>query len=76
MYPASAKQSDYYCEKAGSDTCIVPPSNINFYDVFYIGVRCTAPCTYDLRVMYVSMTVLAENTAMQSVADGHNSFLY
>jgi hypothetical protein len=44
--------SDYYCLKEGSDTCVIPSSNINAFDSFYIGVRCIEGCTYGLSTTY------------------------
>lgn len=32
MFPTNANMSDYYCMKEGSDTCVIPSSNINTYD--------------------------------------------
>jgi hypothetical protein len=62
--------------KAGSDTCIVKRTEINYGDYFYVGVRCMNPCTYSLRAMYAPITSLAEATRTQVRFDGYSSNIF
>ena len=72
----SANMSDYYCAKIGTDTCVVPPTNINYYDTFYVGIRCIDRCNYDLRIQYMSVTLLTDSVAYNAIVDGHDSLLF
>mmetsp|Transcript_22972 Transcript_22972/g.22315 ORF Transcript_22972/g.22315 Transcript_22972/m.22315 type:complete len:188 (+) Transcript_22972:289-852(+) len=75
-FPTNQDESDYYCMKVGSDTCVVPPSNIAFLDMFYIGIRCIEECVYDLKVMYMTTANLLDNEAYLEIVEGHQSNLF
>ena len=62
--------------KAGSDTCIVKRTDINYGDFFYIGVRCINSCTYSLRAIYAPITSLTESTRTQVRFDGYSSNIF
>lgn len=62
--------------KAGSDTCIVKRSDINYEDFFYIGVRCLNPCTYSLRAIYAPVSTLTEATKTQFNFDGYATYIF
>lgn len=62
--------------KAGSDTCIVKRTEINYNDFFYIGIRCMNPCTYSLRAIYAPITTLTEGTRTQVRFDGYSSNIF
>lgn len=48
MNPSSSMDSDWYCVKRGSDTCIIGKDEIQTGDMLYITVQCLTPCQYTL----------------------------
>ena len=42
----------YYGEREGSDTVLIPKSQVTIGDVFLITVHCRNECKYDLRSYY------------------------
>lgn len=61
MWAHNPGEADYYCARAGSDTCIIPASDITRGDYFYLVVVCLEACTYDLKSYYVNEYTLAQN---------------
>jgi hypothetical protein len=62
QFADSISSATWYCTRAGSDTCIVPSSQFQIGDTFYIVVSCRRQCTYDIRSYYVSESILPENS--------------
>jgi hypothetical protein len=46
--PSSSMDSDWYCVKRGSDTCIIGKDEIQTGDMLYITVQCLTPCQYTI----------------------------
>jgi len=62
--------------KVGSDTCVIRSSNINYGDVFNIGIRCINACTFNFRAFYSSVVRLKENETSQVRLDGSSSNIF
>jgi hypothetical protein len=54
-------EADWYCTRAGSDTCIIPATEFAPKDFIYIVIMCKKECTYNLRTYYVTEYDLAQN---------------
>ena len=39
-YPTSSTNSEWYCEREGSETCIIHNGEFGIGDTLYIGVSC------------------------------------
>ena len=76
MFPTTANNSQQYCMKQGSDTCVITPSTVAIADTFYIGVRCVEQCVYGLIATYLYMTPLVEAAATLDILNGHTSDLF
>ena len=74
--PTSSLDSEFYCVKKGSDTCILKGTQINTWDVLYIGIRCISACDYTLSSDYFITTELAESSRTQIQMDGFSSTLF
>jgi hypothetical protein len=61
VWAYSPGEADYYCTRAGSDTCIIPADEIARGEYYYIVIVCQDACTYDLRSYYVTEYTLAQN---------------
>jgi len=57
-HPKDSATSEYYCEKEGSETCIVKWLDFDLGDTFYIGVGCRRECHYKLKLYYAAETLL------------------
>lgn len=57
-HPKDSATSEYYCEKEGSETCIVKWLDFDLGDTFYIGVGCRRECHYKLKIYYAAETLL------------------
>lgn len=49
-----ASESDWHCDRAGSDTCIIPHDELIEGDIIYTVIMCHEACTFDLRSYYVT----------------------
>lgn len=76
MYPNKPENSEYFCMKKGSDTCVLNPADINVGETFYFGIKCLSSCHYDLRLVYMFATPLEDDTTLTSALDGHTPDLF
>jgi len=65
MYPTSSQNAQWYCEREGSETCVIHNGEFNVGDTLYIGVKCVKECSYKLRPWYAAVTNLAESDRTQ-----------
>lgn len=61
MWAHGPGEADWYCDRKGTDICIVPASEIEIGLYYYIVVMCNEACTYDLKSYYVTEYDLAQN---------------
>jgi len=57
----STGSADWYCTRAGSDTCIIPRTELAVGSYFYIVVRCQEECNFDLKSFYAQEYTLAQD---------------
>jgi hypothetical protein len=58
--PKDSTDSEWFCEREGSETCIIRNGEFEIGDTFYIGVKCERECQYDLRVWFTKEFDLIE----------------
>jgi hypothetical protein len=58
--PTSSLDSDFYCEREGSETCIIHNGEFEVGDTLNIGVKCDRECHYKLRVWFTAEEDLVE----------------
>lgn len=68
--------SEWYCVKKGSDSCIIKNTEIATGDLLYIGVRCINPCDYTLASDYFTSFSIDQNVRTQIRLEGHSSNLF
>ena len=68
--------SDWHCVKKGSDTCIIKNTEIQQWDVLFIGVRCINKCDYTIASDYFTTRVLDSDARTQLRLEGHSSTLF
>jgi hypothetical protein len=73
MYPTSSTNSDWYCEKEGSETCIIQNGQYKVGDVLFIGISCVRECDYKLRAWFTSTVDLTESTRSQMRFDAYST---
>ena len=64
-YPTSSSNSEWYCQREGSETCMIHNGEYEAGDTLYIGVGCTRECSYTLRAWYLAEKDLTEATRVQ-----------
>lgn len=52
LYPSSSSNADWYCERRGSETCIIQKGDFAIGETLYIGITCTRACSYKLRIWF------------------------
>lgn len=52
LYPNSAWNSDWYCERKGSETCIIQKGDFAIGETLYVGITCNRECSYKLRIWF------------------------
>ena len=76
MNPSSSMDSDWYCVKRGSDTCIIGKDEIQTGDMLYITVQCLSPCQYTILSDYFTTQTVEQDVRKQIRLDGHSSNLF
>jgi len=71
--PLNSKESDWYCEREGSDTCILHSDEFEKDDHLYITIACIDDCTYSLRSYYVDEYELDNNSRTTFSWIGHST---
>lgn len=76
QFPKTTSESDFYCMKKGSDSCVIGPDKISIGETFYLGVKCMDRCQYHLRATWVYMITLSEAAEFQDTLSGYSSDLF
>ena len=72
-YPTSSTNSEWYCEREGSETCIIHNGEFGIGDTLYIGVSCIKDCDYSLRAWFTSEIDLTESSRTQMRFDAFST---
>lgn len=64
-YPTSSLNARWYCEKKGSDTCIVREGEFASGEILYMGVYCAESCSYKLKTWYANVIDMSEANRKQ-----------
>jgi len=67
--PRDSSDSDWYCEREGSETCVIHSKNVELGNTFYVGVRCQRECKYKLKVVYSTITSLPMRSKAEEYRD-------
>jgi hypothetical protein len=62
MYPTNSNNSDWYCERDGSETCVIQNGSYKVGDILFIGVSCVRACDYKLRAWFTDEIDLTESS--------------
>ena len=62
IFKNGATNAQWYCEKEGSETCVLHSGEFAVGDSLKIEVRCVQECTYKLRTWYSNVINLADST--------------
>ena len=73
--PTSSLDSQWYCEREGSETCILHNGEFEVGDTLYIGVRCEEACKYKLRAWFVEVSDLSESSRTQMRFGAHTTHI-
>lgn len=65
QYPSSSENSDWYCERKGSETCIIQKGDFAIGETLYFGISCTRACGYKLRVWFTPTVDLSTTNRWQ-----------
>jgi hypothetical protein len=65
QYPSSSSNSDWYCERKGSETCIIQKGDFAIGETLYFGISCTRECGYKLRVWFTPTVDLSTTNRWQ-----------
>ena len=76
QYPTMSANSEWHCEKEGTDTCVVHKGEFNQGETFYFGVKCLRDCKYDLRVWLTNVTDLSESSRTQMRFDAMSTQIF
>jgi hypothetical protein len=71
--PTSSLDSEWYCEREGSETCIIHNGEFEVGDTLYIGVKCDRECQYKLRVWFTAEEDLVETSRAQKRFDAYST---
>jgi hypothetical protein len=71
--PTSSLDSEWYCERDGSETCIIHNGEFEIGDTLFIGVKCDRACKYKLRAWFTSEIDLRESSRSQKRFDGYST---
>ena len=58
--PHDSRDAEWYCEREGSETCVLHNGEFSLGDWIYIGVKCTTHCDYSLKAWYSQIIDLAD----------------
>jgi len=59
--PSSSSNSQWYCERDGSETCVMNTVDFKVGDTLNIGIKCVVACSYKLKAQYVRVIDLADS---------------
>ena len=65
LYPSSSSNADWYCERRGSETCIIQKGDFAIGETLYIGIACTRACSYKLRIWFTPTVDLTTSNRRQ-----------
>ena len=73
QFPSSSLNSEWYCEREGSETCILHNGEFKIGDTLYIGVGCVSACDYKLRAWFTPEIDLSESSRTQMRFDAYST---
>lgn len=73
MYPNSGTTAQWYCEKKGSETCVLANGEFAVGETIYLGVRCVMGCSYKLRAWFTKTTDLTTSSRRQLRFDAYST---
>lgn len=62
MYPTSSDNAEWFCEKDGSETCVLHNGDFTMGETLYFGILCQRECSYKLRVWYNDVIDISESS--------------
>lgn len=73
QYPTSPANAQWYCEKKGSDTCILRNGDFAVGETLYFSVFCVEQCNYKLRIYYASEINLSASNRYQHTFEAYST---
>ena len=50
QYPTDSTNSQWHCEREGSETCVLHTGEFNVGDTLFLGIKCVKECSYKLKL--------------------------
>ena len=50
QYPTDSTNSNWHCEREGSETCVLHNGQYAVGDTLYLGIKCVKECQYKLKL--------------------------
>ena len=75
LYPSSSSNSDWYCERKGSETCIIQKGDFAIGETLYIGISCTRKCSYKFRIWFTPTVDLTTSNRRQLRFEGYSTYI-
>lgn len=72
-YPSSPSNSDWYCNKKGSELCIIPYGDFEIGETFYFGISCLIECSYQIHISYAETIEPVKDERQQFVFDAFST---
>jgi hypothetical protein len=73
--PTSSINSEWYCEREGSETCIINNGGFKIGETLFIGVKCIRACDYTLRVWFTEEIDLTDSSRTQMRFDAMSTHI-
>jgi hypothetical protein len=74
-YPNSAGNAMWYCEKKGSEVCIIEDGGFAVTDTLNFGITCLTVCKYKLIVQYAAVLDLGDTEREQIRFDAYSTVI-
>jgi hypothetical protein len=75
QYPSSSSDADWYCERRGSETCVIQKGDFAIGETLYLGITCTRACAYKLRVWFTPTVDLTTSNRRQLRLAAHSTYI-
>lgn len=75
QYPSSSLNADWYCERKGSETCIIQKGDFAIGETLYIGISCTRSCSYNFRVWFTPTVDLTTSNRRQLRLEAYSTYI-
>jgi hypothetical protein len=72
-YPTDSTNSNWHCEREGSETCVIHNGEFNVGETLYLGIKCVKECQYKLKLQYANVITLEDEDRTQLRFDAYST---